>query len=107
MPREDRRIIFDYAETHKAIFALCVQKELSRPFVGSITAINFKADHDKSVVVRFSNGLQGTAATNEYSRDFLAAALLLYCRTCSIPIPKRAAKSVELDGDAVVLHITL
>jgi hypothetical protein len=107
MPREDRRIIFDYAETHKAIVALCVQNGLPRPFVGSITAINFKADDDKSVVVRFANGLQGTSAMSEYSRDFLAAALMRYCRTCNIPIPKKAMKSVEPGDERVTLHITL
>lgn len=107
MPREDRRIIFDFTETYKAIFALCLQKELPRPFVGSITALNFKADDDKSVVVRFANGLQGTSATGEYSRDFLAAALMLYCRTCGIPLPKKAMKSVEPGDDGVTLHMTL
>lgn len=107
MPREDRRISFDYAETYKAMFALCVQNELPRLFAGSITAINFKAGDDRCVVVRFANGLQETSATSEYSRDFLAAALMLYCRTCNIPIPKRATKSVELGGEAVTLHITL
>jgi hypothetical protein len=108
MPREDRRIIFDYAETHKAMFSLCVQKELPRPFAGSITAVNFKADDDRCVVARFANGLQETAGTSEYSRDFLAAALMLYCRTCGIPIPKKAMKSVELGDERVTLHnITL
>ena len=107
MPREYRRILFDYTETYKAIFTLCMQNELPRPFAGSITAVNFKADDDRCVVVRFANGLQGTSATSEYSRDFLAAALMLYCRTCNIPIPKKAMKSVELGGEAVTLHITL
>jgi hypothetical protein len=107
MPREDRRIIFDYAETHQAIVALCVQNELPRPFAGSITAVNFKAGDDKIVVVRFANGLQGTSTTSEYSRDFLAAALMRYCRTCDIPIPKKAMKSVEMGGEAVTLQITL
>jgi hypothetical protein len=107
MPREYRRILFDYTETYKAIFTLCMQNELPRPFAGSITAVNFKADDDRCVVVRFANGLQGTSATSEYSRDFLAAALMLYCRTCNIPIPKRATKSVELGDERVTLHITL
>ena len=107
MPREDRRISVDFTETYKAIFALCVQKGLPRPFVGSITALNFKAEDDRCVVVRFANGLQGTSATGEYSRDFLAAALMLYCRTCHIPIPKKAIKSVEPGDDSVTLHITL
>jgi hypothetical protein len=108
MPREDRRIVLDYTETYKAIFTLCMQNELARPFARSITAISFKADDGRCVVVRFANGLQGTSATKEYSRDFLAAAaLMLYCRTCSIPVPKKAMKSVELGGDSVTLHVTL
>jgi hypothetical protein len=107
MPREDRRIVFDYTETYKAIFALCVQKELPRPLVGSITAMKFKADDDKSVIARFTNGQNGTSATREYSRDFLAAALMLYCRTCGIPLPKKAMKSVELGDEGVTLRITL
>jgi hypothetical protein len=96
MPHEDRRISFDYAETYKAMFALCVQKGVLQPYVGSIAAINFKAGDDKSVVVRFANGLQGTVGTREYGVDFLAAALLLHCRTGAIPIPKKAMKSVSL-----------
>jgi len=107
MPYEDRRISFDYVETYKAMFALCVQKGVLQPCVGSIAAINFKAGDDKSVVVRFVNGLQGAAGTREYSLDFLAAALLLYCRTCSIPVPKKAMKSVELGDERVTLHMTL
>jgi hypothetical protein len=107
MPREDRRIVFDYAETYKALFALCVKKEMPRLFAGTIAAITFKANDDKSVVVRFADELQGTAATSEYSQDFLAAALVLYCRTCSIPVPKKAMKSVELGADSVTLHIIL
>ena len=107
MPREDRRIVFDYAETYKAIFALCVKKEMRRPFAGTIAAITFKANDDNSVIVRFADELQGTAATSEYSQDFLAAALVLYCRTCAIPVPKRGRKSVELGADSVTLHIIL
>ena len=107
MPREDRRISFDFTEIYKAIFALCMQKDLARPVVGSITAIDFKGDDGKSVAVRFANGLEGTSATSEYGRDFLAAALMLYCRTCSIPIPKRGVKSVELRDEGVTLRITL
>ena len=107
MPREDRRIVFDYAETYKAIFALCLKKEMPRLFVGAIAEITYKANDGKNVVVRFADGLQGTTATTEYSQDFLAAALVLYCRTCAIPVPKRGRKSVDLGADSVTLHIVL
>src|ERR1022692_945805 len=107
MPREDRRIVFDYAETYKAIFALCVKNAMPPLFVGAIAAITFKANDDKIVVVRFADELQGTAVTSEYSQDFLAAALVLYCRTCAIPVPKKGRKSVEVGADSVTLHIIL
>jgi hypothetical protein len=105
MPREDRRIMFDYTETYEAIFALCAKKGLKQPIAGSITAISYKADDAKNVIVRFATGTQ--TATSEYSRDFVAAALMLHCGTHKIPIPKKAAKSVELGAQAVTLHIIL
>jgi hypothetical protein len=43
---------------------------MPRPFAGTITAITCKTSDDKSVVVRFADELQGTAATSEYSQDF-------------------------------------
>ena len=107
MPREDRRICFDFTETYKAIFTLCMQNELPRPFAGSITALNFKAEDDRCVVVRFANGLQETTATSEYSRDFLTAALIRYCQSCAIPLPKKGMKSVEPGDEGITLHITL
>ena len=36
-----------------------------------------------------------------------SAALVLYCRTCAIPVPKRGRKSVKLGADIVMLHIIL
>ena len=95
MPREDRWIFFDFTETYKAIFTLCMQNELPRPFAGSITAVNFKADDDRCVVVRFANGLQGTSATSEYSRDFLAAALIAVLPDLQYSDPE---KSHEIGG---------
>lgn len=107
MPREYRRISFDFTEIYKAIFALCVQKELPQPFAGSITAIGFRDGEDKDVIIRFVAGLQGTTGTSEYSRDFLAAALIRYCQSCAIPLPKKAVKSVELGDGGLTLHVTL
>ena len=107
MPHENRQIIFDFSEVYKAIFALCVQKKLPPPVAGRITAIHVKGDDGQGVIISFANDLEATSATREFSRDFLAAALMLYCRSCRIPIPKKALKSVEIGADAVTLHITL
>lgn len=106
MPREDRRIIFSFEETYKAIYALCMQKEMKRPPPGAITAINVNGD-DKKVTVQINNIQSDSEHTLDYSRDFLAAALLLYCRSQSIPVSKKATKSVEFKPDSVVLRLVI
>jgi hypothetical protein len=85
MPREDRRISFDFTETYKAIFALCVQNEMPRPVAGSITAIDFKGDDGRCVAVRFANGLQGTSATSEYGQDYSVSPALRAVRARLFP----------------------
>jgi len=107
MWREDRRIIFDYHETYQAICALCGQRQMPRPWGAAIEAVSVKAGDGKSVVVTFANAGPGKPPMAEYSWDFLAAALILHCRNSAIPIPKRAAKSVELDAQSVTLHMTM
>ena len=43
----------------------------------------------------------------EYSRDFIAAALMVYCRGCGIPLPKKARKSVVLKGEGIILRVEI
>ena len=39
MPREDRRIIFELHEVYKAIYSLCVQKQLKGPPPGELKRV--------------------------------------------------------------------
>lgn len=107
MPHEDRRIIFDYAEMYKAIYALCLQKEMQRPPPGEIIMVQDSPEDRAMMVVDFENKLEHRKATISYSRDFIAAALMLYCRTSRIPLPKNAQKSVMLLDDAIVLRVQI
>ncbi len=108
MPREDRRIIFSYDEVYKAIFALCVQREMKKPPAGAIMAVEASMADPTKVSVRIENTLTGGPVMFvDYSRDYLAAALMLYCRTCRIPLPKTAEKSVELMPEGVMLRVQI
>lgn len=107
MPREDRRLIFDYTEAYRAVYALCVQKELKKPPPGSLTKVTVDQGGEKKFTFQLENHQDNTTATVAYSSDFLAAALMLYCRTCGIPLPKRAQKSVMLKDDTVILRIVI
>lgn len=106
MPREERLVIFDHAEAYKAIFALCVQKQLREPPPGSITGIEVRAAQS-AMAFQIKNPQNGAAANCEYSCEFVTAALILYCRMCRIPLPKRGRKAVEIAGEDIILRVTV
>lgn len=105
MPREDRRIYFEFQETYKAIYALCVQNDIKKPQPGMVTEVSAHPADDTKVLIRIENIHDQSKQYIEFTRDFMAAALMLYCRTIRIPLPKTAKKSVEFSPDAVILRI--
>ena len=107
MPQEDRRIIFDYSETYKAVYALCVKKEQRKLPPGAITAVTVDPDDSKKIYVKIHNHHDDTHSKHEYSSDFMAAALMLYCTSLGVPIAKRSRKSVEVKEDKVILRLMI
>lgn len=108
MPKEDRRIFFDHEETYKAIYALCVQKEMRKPPPGYIVSISIDKDDDQKIRIRIENPHNSSAAELEYGRDFMAAALMLLCRSLGIPIPRKSLKSVEIvDNGNILLRLLM
>lgn len=107
MPREDRRILFENDEVYKALYSLCTQKERKKPPAGEVRSVE-QDEKDPSIIhVRFENPLDKTSLKEEYSRDFLAAALMVYCRGLGIPLPKKARKSVLLQDGTVILRVEI
>lgn len=107
MPREDRRIIFSMDEAYKAIYSLCMQKDMKRPPPGAIASITIDPGDENRLTVQISNVHDNTHHEIDYSRDFLAAALMLYCRSHSIPISKKASKSVDFKAETVILRLVI
>ena len=111
MPREDRRIVFELDEVYKAIYALCIQKQVRQPPPGNIVAIAEDPRDDKNIHIMLNNPQmhvkENTRSKIEYSRDFVAAALMLYCRGQGIPLPKGAVKLVEFGETDVTLRVLI
>jgi len=109
MPREDRLIIFTNDEVYKALFALCTQKQLRKPPAGVLKKVE-QDPKDKDKITIFLHNPQETFDKDisvDYSRDFLAAALMLFCRGLGIPLPKSARKSVMFRNDEVMLRVQI
>ena len=107
MPREDRRIIFEYEELYKAIYSLCVQKGRRKPPIGMISSVVEDKNDNSRLYVLIENQHEEHSSKHEYSRDFIAAALMIYCRGCGIPLPKKARKSVIINEQDVILRVEI
>ena len=107
MPREDRRLYFEFQEAYKAIYALCVQNQIQKPQPGMVTEVAQHPADPARVLVRIENVHDRSVQYIEFTRDFLAAALMLYCRNIRVPLPKLAQKSVEFAADCVILRVQI
>lgn len=107
MPVEDRRIIFNNEELYKALYAFCYQKQVKQPPPGRITSVTEDAKDKNKVLFILENPQKHSNATLEYTHDFLAAALMLFCRSCGIPLPKSGRKSVLIQDNQVMLRVQI
>ena len=107
MPREDRLISFDYDEVYRAVYSLCVQQDVKKPGQGTVQGVDHPDGDTSRVVLRMYNEVSEESFNEEYSRDFFAAALMLFCRGLGIPLPKPAVKSVLIRDGEVSLRVRL
>jgi hypothetical protein len=107
MPREDRRISFENDEVYKAVYALCTQKQMKKPIPGTVVKISEGPGESGAIFLDYENPLDKSAEQAEYTRDFIAAALMLFCRGCGIPLPKTAKKSVAIVEGVLILRVQI
>jgi hypothetical protein len=109
MPKEDRRIMFTNEEVYNAIYAMCHKHQIKKPPPGRLHTITINEDQPEVVHIHLENpqDVKNDKRVLEYKRDFVAAALMLFCRGCGIPLPKSAKKSVVLEGETMILRVQI
>lgn len=103
MPKEDRRLIFKNEEVYQAVYALCKQKEMPVLPPGHIVSVVEK--RRGLMEIRMINPAENQEEKLEYTSDFMAAALMLFCKGSGIPLPKTASKSIMLKDGRVILRV--
>jgi len=53
------------------------------------------------------NRVEHTHSKIEHNQDFVAAALMVFCRGSGIPLPKSARKSVMIKEGVVILRVQI
>lgn len=107
MPKEDRRIIFSNDEVYKALYTLRDQKNLRRLPVGQIVTVANDQTEPTTIVFMVEDRIEQTVTKIDHNEDFVAAALMVFCRGCGIPLPKSAKKSVMIQDGIVILRVQI
>ena len=105
MPREDRRVIFDRNESYQAIYTLAQKQDnMQRPMPGAITKIEEDAEDPNKINFYITNPQTDENKVAVYTRDFVAASLMMFCRGAGIPLPRKASKSVIVKNNELILR---
>lgn len=109
MPREKREINFSAAELQSAIVNYCMRSNISLPKT-RFSEMNIESTGEEVIGLTLTyNAVEGTS--REQNMTFVSAkiavALIMYCRSLHIPIPKKSAKSLVLNHEDARGGITL
>ncbi len=108
MPREDRRIIFDMSETYQALYRLSLKKDDEKTLKpGAVVKIEINSKNENQCNFHLHNPQEGTKEIVTYSNDFVAAALMMFCRGEGIPLPRKAQKAVMVREGQMVLRVVV
>ena len=105
MAIETRTIVFDRTELMRAAFAYCVKRELA-PERARLVDIEAFPEAEDRIALRFDRGGADPIET-ALSYNEMAAALIAFCATADIPLPRYARKRLTPAGEGMALIVRL
>ena len=89
MPEEIRKILFPKDELQAAVVDFCLRSKIWLPNK-NIDELEVCADPEAMVVLKYAATGPEEATEVELSRDQVAAALIRYCSSINVPLPRSA-----------------
>ncbi|MCB9964552.1 MAG: hypothetical protein H6855_00520 [Rhodospirillales bacterium] len=106
MPKEDRFITFDLEEVYQALLIRCKLADLDLP--KDARAIALKTIDDKKNIAVEIESADGTKKQElKFDLSFFVLALVFFCNSENIPIPKAGVKTLNVQPDSIVMRIEL
>lgn len=103
MPHELRKIIFERRELYDAIVAYNMLSKSKLPS-GELQLVDVGEDNEVFAVCHIINVSTGETVEKRLGASYIAVALLTYCKSKKIPVPRAFRKSLScLDGEVALL----
>ncbi len=106
MPEELRKILFPKDEVQAAVVDYCLRAKIRLPDK-NIDDLEVRADPEAMVVLKYADTGPEEANEVELSRDQVAAALIRYCSSINVPLPRSAQKVLQPADDGISLLINI
>ena len=106
MPEELRKIFFSKEEVRAAVVNYCLRAKIRLPDK-NIENLEVRTDPEAMVVLKYAD--TGPEEENEVqlSRDQVAAALIRYCSSIDVPLPRSAQKVLQPADNGISLLIKI
>ena len=106
MPTEIRKIVFSNEELKKAI-VLFSHRSVNKLPEGDLISCEVTSIDGINVRIKIRPWYSEGEKIVVLSSTYIGAALSNYCMDCKIPIPRHAAKSLQIIGDNIALQINI
>jgi hypothetical protein len=106
MPKEDRFISFDLEEVYQALTKRCEESGIELPKAHN--PVEAKMSDDKNaIVIFFEKGESAKKHEQKFDLKFFIIALVFFCNSKNIPIPKAGKKTLNIQDDRVIMRIEM
>jgi len=102
MPMEYREIGFTESEKEAAILNYCLMHDIAMPEADIRELVIEDGDTDRITLKLSFNALSGAGAQPDgitLNQEQIAAAFVLYCQACKIPIPRIGLRSLRISDN--------
>ncbi len=106
MPEELRKILFANDELQAAVVDYCLRSKIPLPDK-NIEDLEVRSDPEAMVVLKYADTGPEETKKVELSRDQVAAALIRYCSSINVPLPRSAQKVLQPGNDGISLLINI
>ena len=106
MPSEYRQILFSNRELIDALYEYD-RAARTKLLQGDILSCTPVGEDKEAVRLQLMDSVSGEAQVASLSSELVAAVLLRYCIKHRIPIPKNAAKSIQIHDDQISLDVRI
>ncbi len=106
MPKELRKLVFDESELRAAAYDYCLRNNVNIPHA-PVQDILISDEDAKVIVLRFESEDVNALKDVTLSRDQVGAALIKYCSTIKIPLPRTAQKILKVDGQEISMMVSV